>query len=63
MVHARLYPGVSWQNGHADDPVANVTAVGILLAAFIDSTASHPFHPEDRLVKMGHGSQIMSIHR
>src|ERR671921_226210 len=35
MVDARLYAGISRQYGHTYDAVANMTAVGILLAGFV----------------------------
>jgi hypothetical protein len=40
-----------------------MATIGILLAALVDSAAGHSFHSEDRLVKIGHGAVIMSVHR
>jgi hypothetical protein len=62
VIHAGLNAGVSWQHGQADDTVADVTPIGILLAGFIHRARGHALHSENGLVKIADSAVIVSVH-
>ena len=62
VVHAGLHARVARQNRQADDAVADVTAVGILFAGFIEGIAGHTPHAEYCLIKLIDDGMIVRVH-
>ena len=62
VIHARLHAGVARQNRQTDDAVADVAAVGVLLAGFVEGVAGHAFHAENRLIKLVDRGVIVGVH-
>ena len=62
VVHAGRHTRIARQDRQADDPVADMAAIGILLAGLVKGAAGHAPHPEDCLIKLIDRGVIVCVH-